>query len=197
MEPMEGRESLRCEECGRQIAHGYEAVSCGASVDHPGRLLCLRCYNREMAEYAGIDFEHPEFEPLRLTDAEGHEHLFVFATRLLGAQAAIEAYEEGADHGYRFQVLGAAQDVPKLLPRLVSKMRRALTWRHIVEEGRRRVGDDSIVRGRFEWDDETDGQLPLLVIDGEAVTWDELGRMLSCFEGWEFKIEIYDKSEER
>jgi hypothetical protein len=53
-------------------------------------------------------------------------------------------------------------------------MQRALTWQHIAEEkGSLSVTDDLKVRGRFEWDGETDGELPLLVIDGKAVTWDE------------------------
>jgi hypothetical protein len=77
-------------------------------------------------------------------------------------------------------------------------MRRALTWQHIVEgKGSLSLTDDLKVRGRFEWDNETDGELPLLVIDGKAVTWDEFGRILMTFEGWQFKIEIYDPSEER
>jgi hypothetical protein len=38
---------------------------------------------------------------------------------------------------------------------------------------------------------------PRLVIDGRSIDWDQFGRMLMGFEGWQLKIEIYDKSEER
>jgi len=41
-----------------------------------------------------------------------------------------------------------------------------------------------------------DGRAPLLVIDGREVTWDEFGRMLMSFEGWQFKLNLEDKSEE-
>ena len=46
------------------------------------------------------------------------------------------------------------------------------------------------------WDDAQDGRLPLLIIDGQDITWEELGRMLMSFEGWQFKLNVGDKSEE-
>jgi len=194
---MESVEQTHCEECGREILYGTESVQVTGSDGSPGRLLCNECFNREMAAIAGIDFQHPQFTPVDLTDAEGKKHMFCFATRLNGDRVSIEAYEEDADTGYRFQVLGRAEEVQKLFHKLLGKMRRALTWQHIVEEdGRLTVTDDLTVRGRFEWDDKTDGELPLLVIDGKAVTWDEFGRILMTFEGWQFKIEIYDPSDE-
>jgi hypothetical protein len=38
--------------------------------------------------------------------------------------------------------------------------------------------------------------VPLLIIDGKEITWNEFGRMLMSFEGWQFKMEVADKSEE-
>lgn len=73
----------------------------------------------------------------------------------------IEAYEEDVDHGYQFQVLGRVEKVQRLFYKLLGRMRRALTWQHLVEEdGRLTVADDLTVRGRFEWDEEIDGELP-------------------------------------
>ena len=34
------------------------------------------------------------------------------------------------------------------------------------------------------------------VVDGKEITWQEMGRMLMTFEGFQFKLEIRDKSEE-
>jgi hypothetical protein len=36
----------------------------------------------------------------------------------------------------------------------------------------------------------------MLVIDGREVTWEQFGRLLMSFEGWQFKLEIRDRSEE-
>ena len=32
--------------------------------------------------------------------------------------------------------------------------------------------------------------MPLLVIDGREITWEEFGRMLMAFEGWQFKTDV-------
>jgi hypothetical protein len=50
--------------------------------------------------------------------------------------------------------------------------------------------------GPHHWDDEQDGRVPLLVIDGHEISWDQFGRMLMSFEGWQFKLQIRDRSEE-
>jgi hypothetical protein len=50
--------------------------------------------------------------------------------------------------------------------------------------------NDEVV-GRFEYDEHND-RIHKVVIDGKAFTWDELGRMLNGYEGFQFKLEIYD-----
>ena len=53
-----------------------------------------------------------------------------------------------------------------------------------------------MVQGMVESDRVCDGRTPILIIDGRGVTWDEFGRMLMSFEGWQFKVNLADKSEE-
>jgi hypothetical protein len=186
----------RCCECGK-TTHGRDSVCVSSGSKETGRLLCCACYNREIAERVGITFQHPDFKPMELVDANGIEHRFFFATRLLGDKLCIDAYEESLE-GYEFQVLGDALDDPmERFQELLGKMRRALNRRHLVyEEGRRHISGESVVRGRISWDDETDGLVPLLSIDGRPVTWNEFGRMLMTFEGWQFRLEIFDISDE-
>jgi len=38
--------------------------------------------------------------------------------------------------------------------------------------------------------------VPLLVVDGREVSWHEFGRMLMTYEGWNFKLDIFDSNEE-
>ena len=84
-----------------------------------------------------------------------------------------------------------------LLGQLIEKIRRALAIKHLTHgEYGLRIADHQVVQGRIEWDDAQDGRLPLLIIDGRDVSWDEFGRMLMTFEGWQFKLNISDKSEE-
>jgi hypothetical protein len=58
------------------------------------------------------------------------------------------------------------------------------------------ISDQRIVRGRIESDESPDGGLPLLVIDGREISWEQFGHMLMSYEGWQFKLTIADKSEE-
>jgi hypothetical protein len=51
-------------------------------------------------------------------------------------------------------------------------------------------------RARIEWDEAEDGRVPLLVIDGQKVSWDELGRMLMSFEGGQCRAGMCDRTEE-
>jgi hypothetical protein len=84
-----------------------------------------------------------------------------------------------------------------LLGRLIEKMRRALSCKHLTDDAHGPlIADQGVVRGRIEWDDDRGGHVPLLVIDGREIDWDEFGRMLMSFEGSQFKLNIADKSEE-
>ena len=55
---------------------------------------------------------------------------------------------------------------------------------------------DRTVHGRIEWDDSAAERTPLVVVDGREISWEDFGRMLMTFEGWQFKLDISDPSEE-
>lgn len=75
-------------------------------------------------------------------------------------------------------------------------MRREKAIRHIehteygwqVLEGARLVG-------RIEWDPDTDGATPLLLVDGKALKWHQVGRMLMTFEGFTLDARVEDSIE--
>jgi hypothetical protein len=76
-------------------------------------------------------------------------------------------------------------------------MRRALSTKDPTNgEHGMQISDQRIVRGRVEWDDARNGRVPLLIIDGREIGWEEFGGMLMSFEDWQFKLTIRDKSEE-
>jgi hypothetical protein len=192
-------QQTRCESCGRNVP-GYDIVNYG-SVDAGYRQLCTKCFNTEVAESVGLDrFEHAELAPIELRDCDGEAHVLHFRTRLFGPGVALDAFEvrDGAPAGYRFQVIGEPEDDPlALLARLIEKMRRALSIKHVKAGSLGlQIADHQVVRGRIEWNEAGEGRVPLLVVDGREISWNEFGRMLMTFEGWQFKLEIRDKSEE-
>jgi len=187
-----------CEECGTAVPT-YDMVSYG-SIERGHRELCNRCFNAEVASVLGLErFEHVRLQPVVMTDCAGEKHEFHFRIRLLGDVMALDAFElkAGVPCGYQFEILGEPDDEPlPLVGNLIERMRRSLSVRYLVpSEDGARIADQTIC-GRIEWDESGDGRVPLLVIDGQDVSWDEFGRMLMSFEGWQFRVAIRDRSEE-
>ena len=191
--------SLRCQTCSRSIAR-FESVHYG-SIEVGYRDLCNRCFNQEGAAASEINFSHVQFEPLEMADDRGETHRFHFEVRLLDDQVALEAFElvGGAPGGYQFQALGNAEaDLFELIGRLVPRIRGLLAQQHLITEPNMpglHIAD-RLVRGRITWDDNEDGRLPMLVIGGKEISWKQFGRMVMGFEGWQFRFEIRDRSEE-
>jgi hypothetical protein len=136
---------------------------------------------------------------------DGVEHDFHFNLRLIGDKVELDACEMqgGEPGGYEFQVIGEDPEgePSELFGKLLQKMQRALSQKHLKksEDGGVYLFDADTVGGRIEYDLGREGidRLPLLVVDGREITWEAFGRMLKSSEGWNFKLEIYDKSEER
>ena len=191
-------ERVRCAACSAEVP-SYDTVSYG-SIEDGYRMLCTKCFNADVASRIGLEeFENVQFDQIAMTDAAGKAHEFHFRTHLLGSMVSLEAFElkRGAPGGYQFQILGDPEDdLLSLLGRLVERMRRRLAVRHIEssEHGTQIV--DKTVRAQIDWDETMDGRVPLLIIDGQEVSWDEFGQMLMTFEGWQFRLEVGDRSEE-
>ena len=189
----------RCDSCAR-VTPSYDTVNYG-SIERGYRRLCSQCFNKEVAEECGLTgFENVKFDPVGLVDSTGEIHEFHFRSHLFGTGVAIDSFEirDGNPSGYQFQIIAdPEEDSLAVFGRLIEKMRRALSTKHLTEgEHGMQIADNRVVRGRIEWDDAHDGRVPLLVIDGREISWDEFGRMLMSFEGWQFKLSIADKSEE-
>ena len=187
-----------CEACGTTVP-SYDVVSYG-SIERGYRELCNRCFNNEVARVLGLErFEHVRLQPIVMTDCGGEKHEFHFGIRLLGHLMALDAFElkAGVPGGYQFEILGEPDGDPlPLLGSLIERKRRSLSVRYLESsEGGVHIADETVC-GRIEWDQSGDGRVPLLVIDGQDVSWDEFGRMLMSFEGWQFRVAIRDRSEE-
>ncbi len=184
----------RCENCGHNVP-AYDTIQLGVSAQQ-SRRLCTRCFNVLIAERAGVRFDHPNFAPIVLSDAAGTPHEFHFRTRHGGDHVAVESFEivDEQPGGYEF-------DPITIFQQLFERMRRALARTHVEEtEHGPRIADSPegwVVRAQIEWDEEEQGRVPRLVIDGKGYAWHEVGHMLMGFEGFRVKLEIYDRSKER
>jgi len=188
-----------CDACGTEVST-YDGVY--LTKGDTRRFLCNRCYNESISDSIGLDFEHLSFHPIILADRDGENHTFHFQTRLLVDKVHIQALEirNNAPKGYEFSICGDAEDdMFGLFTKIVDRIRRELKRKHI-EPGdltRFLITEEDIVRGHITWDDDTDGEVPCLVIDGKEISWHEFGRMLMAYEGFHFKLEIFESNEER
>ena len=155
-----------------------------------------------IAEQLGLNFQNISLSPITLKDTDNIEHTFSFQTRLLGYQVIIEAKEHLDDdkQGYEFSVIGNIDDdLFDVFKILFERIRRALSQKHIepCDLIDNRITNQDTVRAYITCNSEGDRERPMLVIDGKEIQWHEFGEMLSVYEGFNFKLEIFDKTEER
>jgi hypothetical protein len=191
---------VHCEGCGDDVS-SHDITHYG-SEDGSYRELCNRCFSAEVAKACGLDnINYARLEPIGITDCDGVSHQFHFATRLLGRIVTLDAFElkDGQQTGYKFQLIGdPEEDQFALLGRMIEKIRKALSIKYIKDNGDGHGVQivDMMVCGRFEGDLSQDAYMPSVVVDGQEISWVEFGRMIRSFEGWQFKLEIIDRSDE-
>ncbi len=176
-----------CECCGHVAPSATFTIygSAGASS-----LLCAECFNEEAALVMGVPVPDPaEFEPLTLR-VGGRRHTFLFHVYLNPGGLGIRAREHDPvdpEGGYEFAVLVPATTPSKMAyDKLVKKIRKGIQTRSLTTD-RSRLKEDRAV-GRFGHEN--------LVIDGREVTWDQFREILNCYEGWQFRLEVLDPSDD-
>jgi hypothetical protein len=187
-----------CHKCGSEIpfAHGVNT-----EIDEQRVFLCSACWNSHILEGSGVDFEEMKIKPVTMKDCDGDEHTFHIQSLVFGDHIIVEAKEllENNDIGYKFCVTGGLEEgsPEDLLLAVYDKIKRNLARKHIVKSENQddRIKDQTVV-GRIEWDQDYHGEKPELWIDGRRFTLDELGKMMMTFEGWQFKLEIFDPSDD-
>lgn len=195
----------KCTYCGAEVKN-YNSIMMQSEDGYTK--VCLHCYNKDMAESVGIDYDHIELQPILLKDMDGNEHKFEFTVRLMGDQLVLKTHEDTQDDvcAYEFSMIGDYEDsLFSLFASLYERMVNTLNTKHMykdTETGRWQVqtgdGGEDVVRGRIEPDMDSDDSIetPLIVVDGKKIPWEEFGRMLMPFEGFNFKLQIYDPSDE-
>ena len=161
--------------------------------------LCLDCYNEMMAKQLGVTAtSYPE--GVAIKDGQGKVHQFRLRKRLDPIGIIMDAEEE-TEVGYQFREYGELhEDQGELLLRLLAKAENGMAEDYI-EKGEfpngqtyHSVANDRLA-GRIEPSRE-DHQIPILVVNGKQYSWDEVGRMLMHYEGFQVQMEMVDLSEE-
>jgi hypothetical protein len=148
-----------------------------------------------MAEELEVELD-PQIETFSLKDYQGISRTFHVERRLHPIGIYLEA-SENIEFGYKFAVHGELDsNQMELLNKLIEKTRRGLAKQQVET----RVFPNgqtykTILNDQFtaliEYDETSDG-IPLVIIDGKPFSWEQVGRMLMSYEGFQIKVKLYD-----
>ncbi len=182
-----------CESC--EAAEAKIVLSMEPNSMH----LCSNCYNELMAKELDLKLEQLP-DTFSLKDHQGISRTFEVDRRIHPIGICLEAIET-IEFGYKFAVHGELDcDQLELLTKLIAKTRKGIAKKQ-VETNAFPNGQilysiiDDQVTGIIEYDDTSDGT-PLVIIDGNPFTWEEVGKMVMSFEGFQIKIKMYDVTDD-
>jgi len=170
--------------------------------------LCDRCLNTRISERTGwpqLPDPLPE-ETVRAADGREVRFRYRLTWALSGVMSAeAEEADQPPGDGYRFTVYGEHDADPNaVLEQLRSIVHREVGRAYLEPDdlGAAVVGTDwavagSEVAGRIDWSGDSSVREPSVVIDGRRFAWEEFGRMLATFEGWEFRMQFGDNSDDQ
>lgn len=126
-------------------------------------------------------------------DFKEREREFEITMRDVAFGYCVEARETGVEDGYCFTAFDA--NSPYLaLGQLRCRMYRALSTRHLEKRDEQYIPAHDILRGRITWDGAT--ETVAFVVDGILLPLDVFARVVSTFEGFQFRLEFFDRSAE-
>ncbi|MDC3418573.1 DUF7713 domain-containing protein [Aquibacillus salsiterrae] len=160
--------------------------------------LCLHCYNEQMVDMLGVELES-HLESFSVNDDTGVRRNFVVSQKLDPIGIFIEA-KETIEYGYRFVVHGEVDcNQSELFQQLIDKVNHGVAKSYLTTSSSpsgfesESIIDDDVV-GRLEYDGPDRG--PLVIIDGKPYTWEQLGDMVMSFEGFQFKLKMFDPTDD-
>ena len=168
-------------------------------TDGDNKAICWECNNNLMAEELGIQLMPFDNGVYEYTGLNGQKHKFRIYKIVNPGGIGFEANEitEEDDPGYKVCILGELDcDQQDLFKQLEGKIKKTISAKYLetasLPDGQTRLllKNDDVV-GRLEYID-FDGEVPLVIIDGQVFSWEELGRMLNIYEGFQFKLSIHD-----
>ena len=183
--------------------------------------FCQNCFNKRMAARYGLDAEAYDYpEIAAFTDKDGNLHRFRLSHMFFGTRVRWDAAEIGG--AYEIGMYAHRDDTPAdQIGRFFAKVSEVL-WNRTFEQaeqiapetipgeavenaaenaaadvsgrsGKRILADHGNIDIRY-----AEGESCVsFVIDGQPVSLEELGEMLSGYEGWTLQYQIRDQGEDR
>ena len=161
--------------------------------------LCTNCYNQLMAEELEIDLDEL-VETFSMKDGQGVSRTFN-VERLINPLGVYLEAAENIEYGYKFAVYGElTSNQQELLTKLIEKVRKGIREQQVETkvfpngQAYHSIINDQF-KGLIEYD-ETSQDTPLVIIDGKPFTWEQVGKMLMSYEGFQVKVEMHEVTDD-
>ncbi|MBT2689236.1 hypothetical protein J7I93_13670 [Bacillus sp. ISL-47] len=160
--------------------------------------LCGDCFNDMVSAEMGVMLEAMP-EEIAVNDYSGTRRNFTVQRRLYPNGIFLEAVAD-IEYGYQFAVDGELEcNQSELFQKLIDKVKRGVSKRFIkvgeFPNGQKyhSIIDDEVV-GRIDHD-EMSSSVPMIVIDGQPYTWEQLGEMVKSYEGFQIQMKFFDMTD--
>lgn len=160
--------------------------------------LCDACFDERISARTGYPRLPDAPAPIDISDADGTPHTMSYRmVRAPSGGISVRLAENTAPgEGFEFEAFGDHEADPEiLLDQVTLHARTQMARRYLIRDasGSLMISDPAdggapIVAGRISCA-EPDGT-PLLIVDGRGVSWEELGRAMPTYEGWQFSLRI-------
>ena len=138
-----------------------------------------------------------------IKDQWKREYHFKVATFELPGGLIAEAIEIKKEilQGHYFTLMFDFDTDPEIaIEHLIIKIQRGLNRRHLIErDGKWKIGNKQILRGRIAWNDDFEDTAydRVFIIDGKRITMEQFGQMFEEWEGWHLELKILDPYDKR
>jgi hypothetical protein len=197
-------ETTKCDVCGTTSSRGGGFTNLSSGKTGESQVMCPSCWNDFAADRMGVEPpESSDLKPVKILDCDGRPHEFEFEVRLstgLGV-VAYELVNGERGLGYEFSVLEHPETpLRQAYAKLIAKIAAGLSVKYLETKNDHhfRWGQTyiagSAVNGRVEEhrDEETGEEQLGVVVDGRFLTFEEFGRALSSYIGFNFRLETFD-----
>ncbi|RKJ30026.1 hypothetical protein D7X33_41950 [Butyricicoccus sp. 1XD8-22] len=188
-----GEDMNKCEHCKSNEVKVYFNGSIESIY------LCIDCYNKIMSEELGVELEQL-IESFSVKDYQGISRTFSVERRITPAGICLEA-TENLMFGYKFSVYGElTSKQTELVNQLMAKTRKGVAKQqvelNVFPNGQEyhSIIDDQFT-GLIEYNEHSN-ESPLVIIDGKPFTWEQIGKMVMAYEGFQMKLTMYDATDE-
>lgn len=141
--------------------------------------------------------DYPEVMEEHHLDCQGRQRLFRLRIYGGGVATFLTATEimEGDEKGMRLLMRFNEDTEPPPYGEIREKIEERLATRDLVRDPNsgNLVVLNGLIRAQITCDPDSGSEFPLFLIDGEEITWEEMGRLLMTYEGWGLRIKITEE----